>query len=245
VATVVGKKNSKGKASVRSQPGGRGTPRARNRTNRFNSNGFAHRKLLSAASFLRGSRRGHHPPRYPAGRACPPRPPPGVRAKPAALPPAAPARGTPDPGKGTHLCLLYSPPLCRSTLVPRTSPAPFSRSGPHYPVPVVLPLYLQDPARTGCVPIFVAPRHAPLAPARTLPPLFCPFVGPPTALVVMIPRTPLWVQLCVRPPKRPRTVSYLQYSPDPPSGHSQAAGPWLYGGCVLGTRSPCCAERCC
>lgn len=48
----------------------------------------------SAASFLRGRRRGHHTPRYQAGSACLPRPPPGVRAKPRARPPA-PRRSRP------------------------------------------------------------------------------------------------------------------------------------------------------
>lgn len=81
-----GKKISKTKTKTSDQKSAwwRGNLEFQNRTNGLGSGGSAHSKLLGAASFLRGSRRGHHTPRYQAGSSGLPSPPPGVRANPAA-----------------------------------------------------------------------------------------------------------------------------------------------------------------
>ena len=94
-----GKKISKRKTGdQKRQPSSAANLEAQNRTNRFGSGGSAHSKLLGAASFLRGSRRGHHTPRYQAGSSCLPRtPPPGVRANPAVRSAPASALRTPCP----------------------------------------------------------------------------------------------------------------------------------------------------
>lgn len=81
-----GKKISKTKTKTSDQKSAwwRGNLEFQNRTNGLGSGGSAHSKLLGAASFLRGSRRGHHTPPYQAGSSGLPSPPPGVRANPAA-----------------------------------------------------------------------------------------------------------------------------------------------------------------
>lgn len=136
----MGRKFQKGKQVIRSQAGGGANLEAQNRTNRFGSGGSAHSKLLGAASFLRGSSRGHHTPPYQAGSSCLPRPPPGVRANPAAQSAQAPAQRAP--------CRRYpavprGDPSRRGDPISDVCPATLSATPrsprvlhlPHFPVP--------------------------------------------------------------------------------------------------------------
>lgn len=202
----MGRKFQKEKQAIRSQPGGGANLEAQNRTNRLGSGGSAHSKLLDAASFLRGSRRGHHTPPYQAGSSGLPCPPPGVRANPAVRSAQAPARRTPSPrypaetpaGEGTRSPTFVQPlsptrhprPECFTCFIFPSPWRPFllsiSSSSLSFrsslnPRPMESPHF--------CCFLVASPSPCSRPPPSVSP--LCPYIALPTPVVVTVPKAPI------------------------------------------------------
>lgn len=236
---MVGRKIQKEKQAIRSQPGSGANLQTRNRTKRFGSGGSTHSKLLGATSFLKGSRRRHHTPRYQAGSSCLLCPPPGVRANPAAQSSQPPARSRPAGGT------LRRPPPGRRP-ISDLPPAPLSATlgvlhlrhfpvlFPHSPSAHIPPSFIlkiqfghPHPPTHGMSPFSLLPGRDSLAPVRVShpPSAFCPSTASPTP-VGSQPRMPPFQDGAMCHEISPA------HSLDPPSGHYRAAGRRLNGDCV-------------